>query len=65
MNVKQKWVLLSFSILIFFCALLAILGGSISPYAGTKISDAGVEGLKISISALVGALSSLIGGSHD
>jgi hypothetical protein len=60
MTRSQYVVLAIFVGLILFCAALAIVGNSLNPYSGTKITDVAAEGLKISVSALVGALSALL-----
>lgn len=58
---RQISVVVSFGAVIGLCALMTVAGNFLGPYSGTKLSDAGAEGLKIAISALVGALSAMIG----
>lgn len=40
---------------------MMVIGAFLPPFSGRAISDAGAEGFKISTSALVGALSAIIG----
>lgn len=61
MTLGQSRVVLAFGTLIVFCTALMVGGDFIGPFAGSKLSDAGADGLKMSISALVGALSALLG----
>ena len=61
MSAKQRVVLIAFGLLIAFCAGLAICGNFLGAYAGTGLTDAALEGLKASISGLVGALAAILG----
>jgi hypothetical protein len=64
MTAKQRTVLCAFGALIIFCAVLAIAGNFLGAYSGTGLTDTALEGLKISISALVGALAAMLGGNR-
>lgn len=61
MSPKQRGVLLAFGALVTFCALLAVLGNFLGPYTGTNVTNVATDGLKITISAMVGALSAMLG----
>jgi hypothetical protein len=63
MSAKQRIVLLAFGLLIVFCAGLVICGNFLGAYSGTGLTDAALEGLKASISGLVGALAAILGES--
>jgi hypothetical protein len=57
-------VLGAFGALILFCAVLAITGNFLGAHAGASLTETALEGLKISISALVGALAAMLGGNR-
>jgi hypothetical protein len=61
MGAKQRTILLIFGALVVFCALLVVVGNFLGAHAGTTLTDIASEGLKMTISALVGALSALLG----
>jgi hypothetical protein len=61
MTKRQRTVLFVFGLLIVFCALLIVVGNFLGPFAGVNLTDAATEGLKVAISALVGALSAMLG----
>lgn len=61
MSSKQRNVLFAFGGLVMFCAALAVLGNFLGPYTGTSVTNVAADGLKITISAMVGALSAMLG----
>ena len=61
MSARQRIVLVVFGGLAVFCAVLAIAGNFLGAHAGASLTEAATEGLKMTISALVGALSAMLG----
>lgn len=61
MSARHRAVLLLFGALTVFCAMLAVLGNFLGAHAGASLTEAAIEGLKTTISALVGALSAMLG----
>lgn len=66
MNSKQRSIVMIFFVLIAMCALFVIVGDFLGPNASVNLVGAATEGFKISVAALVGALSAILGagGSH-
>jgi lipopolysaccharide export LptBFGC system permease protein LptF len=62
MDGRQKFVVGIFGALILISVIMVVIGDFLGPYSGSKLSDIGAESFKISVSALVGALSSMLGG---
>jgi hypothetical protein len=63
MSKNQLWITGCFFALAFFCAGLLVLSDFLGASIGSKIADVASDGLKITISALVGALSASLGGT--
>lgn len=66
MKRTQVIALALFFTLAIICAVLTVISDLIlGPSAGAKLADVSVEGLKLTIAALVGALSTLLGGAGN
>lgn len=62
MNSRQRFVVSVFGLLIIFCTLMVVVGNFLGPHAGVGLVTVAAEGFKISVAALVGALSAMLGG---
>jgi hypothetical protein len=59
---RTQAVLALFFALTLGCAALLVIADFLGPSIGAKLADVAAEGFKITVSALVGALSATLGG---